>query len=151
MKRLRSSVALVPGFIFAFLGLLTGCGSSEDGQRIEIYADEFSFAPSQIRAVEGEITFVVTNRGKATHEFMVYKPEDIEKVLEVYHANPEHYGSHEHPGEHDEADLLIAQIEYIGPGETAETTVTVEKGTYEIGCHLSRHYETGMKAILKVN
>ena len=112
-----------------------GCGSSDNGttggaaadtggggggQRIEISATDFHFDPPDITADAGEVTFVLTNDGGTGH------------ALEI-----------EGEGVEDETDT-------IEPGQTAELTVDLKDGSYEIYCPVDGHREQGMEGTVTV-
>lgn len=72
------------------------------------------------------ITFVVTNRGHHTHEFVLESANAFDKAVR-YH------------GTTYEADK-------IKPGTTRRVTWTIpQKGTYKLACHIDHHYQMGMK------
>ena len=94
--------------------------------------DELKFDPSTETAAAGEtVSFVLLNAGTVTHEFQVGPPAavaankvDGKKVVEV-------------------AD--------INGGQVAELTYTFPAaGAYAFACHVTGHYEAGMKGTVAV-
>jgi uncharacterized cupredoxin-like copper-binding protein len=75
------------------------------------------------------ITFVVTNRGRHTHEFVLEAATAVDQALR-YHGTT--YEAHQ-----------------IKPGTTRRITWTIpQNGTYKLACHLDHHYQMGMKIML---
>lgn len=117
--------------------------AADDTDRtIEIDAnDDFSFSPDTVEiAADETVTFVVTNTGEMTHEF----------VLGDTAHQEEHEAMMQEGGEemmHDEANAIS-----IGPGETHELTWHfTEAGELEMGCHEPGHYAGGMKGTITVS
>jgi len=94
-----------------------------DADTTVVRMDEFSF-DMPLTFTAGTITFEVINEGVAPHEFALGAVGD----------------HHSH----------IAQTEWMDGGTTALLTVDLEPGSYEVGCHVPRHYEAGMKATITV-
>ena len=114
-------------YIFVALALplaLLACGEDEGeatGEVVEVSATEFAFDPSNIQLDEaGTYTFRLTNDGEFEH------------ALEI-----------EGQGIEEETDV-------IGGGETAELTVDLAEGEYEIYCPVGNHREMGMEGTLVV-
>jgi uncharacterized cupredoxin-like copper-binding protein len=110
---------------------LAACGSSDDGdgattaaaagEIIEVSATEFAFDPPTIQLDQaGEYTFSLTNDGGAPH------------ALEIEGAGIEE------------------ATDTIGPGETAELTVELKDGEYEMYCPVDGHRDMGMEGTLVV-
>lgn len=123
-------LALLPALAAALA--LGGCGSEDEadevtpaasaGQMIEISATEFAFDPPTIKLDgAGEYTFRLTNDGGALH------------ALEI-----------------EGAGIEEATTDSIGPGETAEVTVELQEGEYEIYCPVDGHRDMGMEGTLVV-
>jgi uncharacterized cupredoxin-like copper-binding protein len=69
--------------------------------------------------------FVVTNRGRSVHEFVIERRGDVDKPLQ-------------------QGDQQ-AEASDIAPGQTATLTWTfAAAGAYKFSCHLPGHYEAGM-------
>jgi uncharacterized cupredoxin-like copper-binding protein len=103
---------------------LLACGEEGEeaaGQTIELSATEFAFDPPSINLDEaGTYTFRLTNDGQVEH------------ALEI-----------EGQGIEEETDV-------IGSGETAELTVDLAEGEYEMYCPVDGHRDMGMEGTLVV-
>jgi plastocyanin len=110
---------------------LAACGSDDSGdgattaaaagEVIEISARDFAFDPPTIQLDQaGEYTFRLTNDGGTAH------------ALEI-----------EGQGVEEETDT-------IGPGETADLTVELKDGEYEMYCPVDGHRDMGMEGTLVV-
>lgn len=128
-------------------------------QRITIIMRDFSYSPNKVTVQAGtpvEITLV--NRGKVAHEFMMY---DLPKAM----GSMGPMGGHEWAEKtnyfrgHD-VKVTGGQIErkagavfeiVVGPGKSATIQFTpTKKGTFEISCQISGHYEAGQKGTITV-
>ena len=128
---MRRSILMLP--VIAVLAA-AGCGSSDNGttggaaagtgggggQRIDVSATDFHFDPPDITADAGEVTFVLKNDGQSAH------------ALEI-----------EGEGVEDETDT-------IEPGQTAEVTLDLKDGSYEIYCPVDGHRQQGMEGTVTV-
>jgi predicted lipoprotein with Yx(FWY)xxD motif/uncharacterized cupredoxin-like copper-binding protein len=94
---------------------------------IAVELGEFYFAPETTTLQVGqEYTFVLTNVGVLIHEFVIEPAGAVDEPLE-------------------KATGEEAEVEDIGPGETAELTFTFdEPGQYQFSCHIPGHFENGM-------
>jgi plastocyanin len=104
---------------------LLACGSDEEeeagGQTVDVTATEFAFNPPDIQLDEaGTYTFHLTNAGEFEH------------ALEI-----------DGQGIEEETDV-------IGGGESADVTVDLTDGEYEIYCPVGNHREMGMEGTLVV-
>jgi uncharacterized cupredoxin-like copper-binding protein len=123
VQRVRSFSAFFA--VLAAVVVLAACGSGSEeaatGETVSIGETEFALDPSSVRIDEaGTVTFSVTNNGSMEH------------ALEV-----------EGQGVEEESDT-------IAPGETAELTVDLTDGSYEIYCPVDGHREQGMEGTLTV-
>jgi plastocyanin len=101
---------------------LTGCGGPGPvtelrENRLEITLDDFLIAPQNVRADDGRVTFVVTNRGRLGHNFRLRA--DGRDVVEI-------------------TTLL--------PGEQATESADLAPGRYTMLCTVANHEELGMTA-----
>lgn len=100
---------------------------------------KMSFGAGDLQAARGEqVRFVVTNAGKAPHEFRLDSKggNAAHKAMMVQMPGMEH---------HDANALSIA------PGQTATIVWRFSKpGTYEFACLLPGHYEAGMHGAIVV-
>ncbi len=85
-------------------------------------AGEFFFAPKEVSAAPGELTFTIKNSGAIEHNFVV----------------------------ENSGGRRLAEIPVIEPGQTLEATATISAGTFTIYCSLPGHREAGMVARLSV-
>jgi uncharacterized cupredoxin-like copper-binding protein len=127
--RMRSLPAIV--LLVAAALALAACGSDESGEgettaaasaeAIEISATDFAFDPPTIELDQaGEYTFRLVNDGGTEH------------ALEI------------------EGQGIEDETETIGPGETAELTLSLEPGEYEMYCPVDGHREMGMEGSVSV-
>lgn len=84
------------------------------GTRVAVTETEFEITLSETSFTPGTYTFVVENAGSTDH------------ALEV------------------EGQGLEEETETIAPGSSAELTVTLEAGTYELYCPVGNHQDQGM-------
>ena len=116
--------------------LAAGCGDSsksggsttvDAGKPAEVKADEYSFRPSTITvrggggAAPARVTFKLVNQGSLPHD------------LTVRQGKAERGGTQVAAG-----------------GKTAEATVLLKPGDYEIFCSIGDHEQLGMKGKLHV-
>jgi plastocyanin len=119
------SVLVFVALLAAALGL-AACGSSSEegasgGQMISIGETEFALDPSSVQVDEaGTVTFNVTNNGSIDH------------ALEV------------------EGQGVEEETETIAPGDTAELTVDLTDGSYELYCPVDDHRDKGMQGTVTV-
>lgn len=105
---------------------LLACGSDDggeeaSGQRVDVSATEFKFNPPDIQLdASGSYTFHLTNAGEFEH------------ALEI------------------EGQGVGEGTDVIGGGESADVTVDLADGEYEIYCPVSNHREMGMEGTLTV-
>jgi uncharacterized cupredoxin-like copper-binding protein len=94
---------------------------------------EFSLVPSPTSAKAGKVTFVVTNKGKMEHEFVVIKTNKAPGKL---------------PMEGDEASEkgAVGEIGSVKPGQTRRVTLTLKAGKHVLICNLPGHYKAGQYA-----
>ena len=121
--------------------------ASEADRTIEIDAnDSLEFDPEAIEVEVGEtVTFVVSNTGKAVHEFVLGD--------ETYQEEHEEEMSGEDGGEdHGGMDMGDdSNAISVAPGDTQEITWTfTEAGEVLYGCHEPGHYEGGMVGAIEV-
>jgi uncharacterized cupredoxin-like copper-binding protein len=124
---------------------LPACASSSSGTQkpvdVTITATDFNFQSSLTTFKVGvPYHFIVTNKGNVEHEFMLVKPIDPSANMEMSEMD----------------DMALAHIEEddLQPGETATVDYTFTEadkaGPLEFSCHLSGHYEAGMKLPITV-
>lgn len=122
MLRLLTYTCLLLLFPLALLA----CGSDDDGeeasgQQVDVSATEFSFNPSDLKLdAAGTYTFHLTNAGEFEH------------ALEI------------------DGQGIEEETSVIGGGESADVTVDLAEGEYEIYCPVGNHREMGMEGTLSV-
>ena len=121
--------------------------ASEADRTIEIDAnDSLEFDPEAIEVEVGEtVTFVVSNTGKAVHEFVLGNETYQEEHEEEMSGEG---GGEDHGGmDMDDDSNAIS----VAPGATEEITWTFdEAGEVLYGCHEPGHYEGGMVGAIEV-
>jgi plastocyanin len=111
--------------------LLAGCGSGSGeqsggsgdsaGETVRLVAKDFAFDPESVTVDQaGSVTFRVENEGGTAH------------ALEV------------------EGNGVEEETNPVGPGESAELTVRLDAGEYELYCPIGDHRELGMEGKLVV-
>jgi plastocyanin len=105
---------------------LTGCGGlgpvmQARDNRLEIALDDFLLAPQNVRADRGELTIVVTNRGRLGHNFRLRS-------------------------EHRELVVVTTLL----PGEQATESADLAPGRYTMLCTVANHEQLGMTARIVV-
>jgi uncharacterized cupredoxin-like copper-binding protein len=142
---MRTKLFVIAG-VAAFALTTAGCGSDvgmgteDDPRTIEVTAlDELAFDPETIEVGAGEtVRFVVKNTGELEHEFVVGDTETQDMAEEQMGE-----------GMHDHVDAMASVS--IGPGESAETTVTFgEAGELFYACHVEGHYDGGMVGTITI-
>jgi len=89
---------------------------------LAVTATEFKYAPKDVAAAAGDITFNVANKGTVEHNFVVEDPKG--KVLK--------------------------EVDSIQPGKSVQVKVNLKAGKYAIVCTVPGHREAGMVATLTV-
>ncbi|MEO8424575.1 MAG: sulfocyanin-like copper-binding protein, partial [Actinomycetota bacterium] len=95
---------------------------------------------AQPYAQEGPVTFVVTNTGKETHEFVVLQTETPAGALPIVSFEGE-------PNRIDEDATGVTNLGETGdmqPGTTMSLTIDMAPGHYAAVCNLQGHYAMGM-------
>ncbi len=101
--------------------------------------DEFRFIPAAFTVKSGmTVRFVVKNHGEVNHEMVIGRSEDLKEHSALMQKFPNM--------EHSEPYMAHA-----GEGQTAEIVWSFTKpGTFEFGCLVPGHYESGMKGTIVV-
>jgi uncharacterized cupredoxin-like copper-binding protein len=137
---------LILGFVLAAF-TLTACGSSERSitssgtQQVLVDETDFKIMSDVINFSSGtQYRFIVTNRGKTTHEFMIMSKSE---------------GSMAGMSMSDMDKMASASVDMIRPGETKilnHTFPSSAAGTHpEFACYMPGHYEAGMKLEVSVS
>jgi len=109
--------------------------------RIEVkLTDALRMEPAQLTVPAGTpVTFVVTNAGATDHEFYL----GDEQAQAAHEKEMRAMGGMAH----DEPEGIG-----LKPGATKELTFTfTEAGAFLAGCHVTGHYDAGMKATITVS
>lgn len=96
-------------------------GGPPPGMSVDVSMTDFRFDLSRQAFAAGTYTFVATNDGEAPHAVEVVGP-----------------------GVDDQ------RTDTVAPGETAEVTVTLQPGSYELYCPVGNHRELGMTTMVTV-
>jgi uncharacterized cupredoxin-like copper-binding protein len=127
---------------------LTGClGSDQKANELTVITSEFKFELSTDTVNSGALTLTVNNNGKIPYELMIYNPSDIDEILAMHTTGGEHGEDHL---KMEDTVMFEIMEDHLPPGASEKTTITLQPGTYEIGCHLPGHYQGGMKSTLNV-
>jgi uncharacterized cupredoxin-like copper-binding protein len=112
----------------------TPAATPRQGDPIEVNVslDEFSVTPTSTALVARQpYHFVVTNTGTATHELVIEPAGAVDKPLR--------------------SGTGASEVENIAPGDTKALDSTfADAGSYQLACHVSGHYEAGMRALFEV-
>lgn len=101
-------------------GSNTDNGQVVAGKVVEIELRDFELVPADLTAPSGEITFVLSNGGRFTHDFRV------------------------------EGEGIDEKSPRVGAGRNGEWSITLDPGEYLISCPISNHADRGMVGTLTV-
>jgi uncharacterized cupredoxin-like copper-binding protein len=106
---------------------------SKPSREVAVEMDEMSYEPNSIEVKRGEqIKFVVSNKGKFDHEFLLATTAENLKHAEAMRKNPDM--------EHDEPNGVK-----LAPRKSAVVLWKFTKrGTFEYSCLIPDHRENGM-------
>jgi len=131
---------LIPLTVAAFLaGACSDGGDPGDGSTIDVTLVDDGVTLSETEVSSGTLTFQTTNDGTLTHEIEVFEGEGDPASLPI-----------EEQVADTEGWTLVDEIEDITPGASADLTLDLEPGTYQVVCNLPGHFERGMYATLTV-
>ena len=156
MRRLRIvAVCVVLGLTLVACGETDPDAASQDGssesggfgetatsqdatKTVGVKALALTFDPSSVSVQQGDVVkFVVTNEGKAPHEFVI--------------GDEAYQEEHEESMEHGGHDMELGNSVAVAPGETAELTWRfTSPGRILFACHVAGHYEGGMVGTILV-
>jgi uncharacterized cupredoxin-like copper-binding protein len=140
MKRSLVLGLLVLGSLLSVAVISCGGGGSGDsGTVIEVRAEDYKFAPSEISVPAGqEVTLKLKNVTKQAHD------------LEVQGLKVEMMGGNMNMAEHEGAMPGTLAL-HTEKGKTVSATFKADRpGTYELWCTISGHKELGMVGKLVV-
>lgn len=110
-------------------------------RRVEVgMSDDMRFKPDHIAIRRGDtVRFVVHNRGKVMHEFVIGTPAENQKHAALMQKFP--------GMEHDEPYMA-----HVPPGKTGQIVWTFNRaGSFEFACLIAGHYQAGMVGTLSVS
>lgn len=128
VKRIAIAAAVVG---VAATGVVTA-GAVTSSKVVPVKLNEYNILPAKQAAPAGKVTFVLTNNGKLTHEFVVVKT-----------AKPA--GNLLKGNEADETGA-VGEVGELKPGQTKKLTLTLKTGHYALLCNLPNHYRAGQFA-----
>ena len=131
--RVMRFVVIVAGAALAVAAVAWATpGGGVDPRRggLEVGLGEWSLEPEAKAIRPGEVTFVVTNRGRLRHSFRIR--------------------SRREDGRGRGGDRWEARTPLLAPGQTYRLTVRLESGLYEIDCDVEGHDDLGMEMLFTV-
>jgi uncharacterized cupredoxin-like copper-binding protein len=109
-------------------------GTKDEPRVVHInMADTLKFTPDQVAVAPGEtVRFVLTNSGKAVHEFQIGPAEKVAA---------------------DEVDgVTVIEKDELDEGSTRAVDYTfTASGPFAFACHEPAHYEAGMKGTIQIS
>lgn len=153
----RIVVIFVAAVVFASLLVGSAPAAAAKVQKVTVTLNEFKFVPKTVTLRAGiPVELTLVNRGKVEHEFLVYTapkaaPDDWDEyaIVNTYFKGTEEIEVvFRRQGAVAGTSLFEVEVE-AGRSATIEFT-PMQKGTFEIGCHVEGHYEAGMKGTLTV-
>ncbi len=109
------------------------------GNTVDVTLADDSVTLSTAETAAGSVTFAATNDGTLTHEIEVFEGEADPASLPI-----------ENDVANTEGWTLVDEIEDITPGSSADLTLDLEAGSYQIVCNLAGHFSNGMYSTLTV-
>ena len=117
------------------LALVVGASAAPAAGQVKtvtVTLNEWKLVPSLKRVPAGKVTFVIRNKGKVVHEFVLTRtniaPAKLPMSGGVARVKP------------------LAAVRNIGPGQTRRLTVTLRPAKYVLLCNLPAHYQSGQYA-----
>ncbi len=130
----------IPGLIALFLLLaLAACGGTSNAPNdVNVTLTDFHIQSSVTTFTSGtSYHFVVTNKGKVAHEFMIMPMAMGNMSMDEMHKT------------------ALTFIDTVAPGETKTLDYTFAQASVgkslEFSCHFPGHYEAGMHQTITVN
>jgi uncharacterized cupredoxin-like copper-binding protein len=115
--------------VLAGVAAATALAVNQMGSSVAVSLKEFKvLAPK--RAEAGKVTFVVHNKGKLSHEFVVVKTNRPPGKLPL-------------KGQVAKLTGVKGRIKAFKPGQTRKLTVKLPEGKYVLLCNLPGHYKFG--------
>ena len=114
--------------------------TASSGTTVSVDLNEWAFSASATSAPAGLITFRAKNKGRQTHELVLFKSDLAPADLPV-----------DEEGAVDERGAgleLIDEVEDVKPGQTKEFSADLKPGKYVMACNLiengQRHFMNAM-------
>ncbi|HEY4621980.1 MAG TPA: hypothetical protein VIG93_09795 [Gaiellaceae bacterium] len=145
-SRRRSYVAVVlvllattGAAVFGFTSVVSAGTAADTELKVTLGKPrEYALKASATSGKAGEVAFVVRNRGKVTHEFIVLKTRTPATKLK---PRPDEPGKVVEPG-------FLLEIEDVEPGHRVTVALPMKKGHYVLLCNIEDHYAGGMRSDL---
>ena len=101
--------------------------------------DDMRFTPARLAVRQGEtVRFVIRNRGKTMHEFVLGTKRELEEHAALMMKFPDM--------EHDEPYMA-----HVAPGKSAQIVWHFNRpGDFDFACLIAGHYQAGMVGRIKV-
>ncbi len=128
MKKLPVLVAAAVVVAISVGGVTAHAVTSK--KTVAVRLNEFNVLPAVQSARAGKVTFLVSNTGKAEHEFVVLKTAKPAGSLTSHNGEASESGN-------------VGEIGSVKPGEQKRLTLTLKKGHYSLLCNLPGHYKAG--------
>lgn len=151
-QRRTTAAALAMGVVALVAGTAAAqpsAGGSRDGATtakttivkvtLGTKANEYTLAPSVRSIPQGSVTFVVQNRGKLKHEFVVLKTKIAAGKLPMRSG-----------GQQAQETGSLGEIGEFSPGLTKRLTLKVGRGHYVLLCNMLLHYQQGQASDFNV-
>jgi uncharacterized cupredoxin-like copper-binding protein len=117
--------------VLAGVGAATALAVSQMGPTVAVSLKEFKvLAPKS--AKEGKVTFVVHNKGKLSHEFIIVKTNLAPGKLPI-------------KGQKAKLTGVKGLIKPFKPGQTKKLTLKLSAGKYVLLCNIAGHYKFGQR------
>jgi uncharacterized cupredoxin-like copper-binding protein len=111
---------------------VTSAGALTSGRTVPVTLNEFNILPAVQSAPVGKVTFLLTNKGKMTHEFVVVRTQKPAGSLLK--------------GKEADETGAVGEVGDLQPGQTKRLTLTLKRGHYALICNLPGHYLGGQFA-----
>ena len=113
------------------MAVASAATSSARATTVPVKLREYKVIVSKPSAPTGKVTFVITNTGKKSHEFVVIKtPKPASQLLKPGGTRAEETGT-------------VDEVENVPPGTTKTLTLTLGKSHYALLCNRPGHYARG--------
>lgn len=136
--RVRAALALAAAISSAALLAITASAAdtAQSGSAVSVALVEWKLMPDEVTVRAGRVTFVVRNKGKMDHEFLVLRSDRHHHSLKVKKGQAVETG-------------LLGEIPLIAKGTTKRITLNVPRGRYVMLCNLIGHYQAGQFGALR--